>query len=235
MYRDLPHPEADDNAILIMYGWCGECVPRQDQRCVVSGIHLGAKVEEHIHWLRLLQQPIGARDSYTQGFLKSNRIDSTLIGCATLTLNRYNGPRTGRLAIDVMEQPGAVALSNRIVNLTWADQWQLAAQRLEQLRKASIVYTSRLHIVLPCLAFGTPVVFPLADYENIRGKERLTIFDSLGCDYDVPMQMDVSDWADRYHRFLSESLQMPLRPSDSAAMPTPFGSYWLQHVNLSGL
>jgi hypothetical protein len=55
----------------------------------------------------------------------------------------------------------------------------LAVQRLQQLRTAELAYTNRLHVILPCLAFGIPVVFNLADLNSVFSKERLTILASL--------------------------------------------------------
>jgi hypothetical protein len=221
VYRDLPFPEADDDTVLVVYGWLGGWIPDQTPRCVISGIHLGWKRDSYVAWLQRLQQPIGARDPDTQRLLTANQLDSTMIGCATLTLDRYNGPRTGRLSIDVEPRAGTVALTNRIVEQSWSNQWQLAAHRLEQLRTAAVVYTSRLHVVLPCLAFGTPGVFPREEYEKVRGKGRLTLLEHLGFEYDVPVQIDVSAWADRYCRFLSEGLQAPLQPATQPRMPIP--------------
>jgi hypothetical protein len=230
VYRDLPHPEADDDSVLIVYGWCGWFLPQSTQQCLVSGIHVGVKHEEHVNWLRCVRQPIGVRDPYTHNLLRANRIASTIVGCATLTLPRYRGPRTGRLSVNV-SVPGTTPLTNTIANLSWADEWRLAIHRLDELRRAEVVYTNRLHVLLPCLAFGTPVVFPLAAYEGIDGKERLTLFEALGCEFDVAMQLDVGDWAERYCRFLSEGLHEALLPTDGPTMPTPLGGYSLPYVD----
>ncbi len=234
VYRDLPHPEADDDSVLIVYGWCGGVMPQPTQQCLFSGIQIGVKHEKCINWLRCVSQPIGVRDPYTHNLLRANRIASTIVGCATLTLPRYCGPRAGRLSVNV-SVPGTTLLTNAIANLSWTDQWRLAIHRLDELRRAEVVYTSRLHVLLPCLAFGTPVVFPLAAYEGTGEKERLTLFDALGCEFDVAMQLDVSDWAERYCRFLSEGLHVALLPTDGPTMPKPVGSYSLPSVDASRL
>ena len=72
------------------------------------------------------------------------------------------------MAVDAVA-PGAEAVSNQIPNLDCPTQWEMAVALLDRLRRAEVVYTSRLHIALPCLAFGTPVVFPAAALRRAAG------------------------------------------------------------------
>jgi hypothetical protein len=54
-------------------------------------------------------------------------------------------------------------------------RWQRALERLKLYSEASLVITSRLHCALPCVAFGTPVLFL---HRNMKSDCR---FDSLLC------------------------------------------------------
>lgn len=67
-----------------------------------------------------------------------------------------------------------------VIGLQLADQW------LKRLCNAKLVVTSRIHVALPCLAMGTPVIFVNADFRKESDKCRfgglLDLFNRL--DYD---------------------------------------------------
>jgi len=104
--------------------------------------------------------------------------------------------------------------------MSWPEQWAAAVERLDQLRKAEIVYTNRLHVVLPCLAFGTPVVFPLDEFDHVENKQRLSLLGELGFVFDQPVTLDLSQWAGAYRLFLESRIEA-LGEYESAAMPIP--------------
>ena len=143
-----------------------------------------------------------------------------MIGCATLTFERYRGVRNGRYSVDAGCPDGTVQLSNSIGAISWTEQWNLAVGQLDLLRRAELVYTTRLHIALPCLAFGTPVIFPLQKLTNISAKERFTLLNALPFCYDEAVEADVSDIARRYVQFLENAVGA-LRPCSSPQMPLP--------------
>lgn len=216
--RDLPFPNLYPEAPFVVNGWLGWGEPRTPNPCVFAGVHLGQNEPAYISWMRSGFKPVGARDSYTLGLLKSHRIAAELVGCATLTLPRYEGPRQGRYSIDVDPEPGTRALSSDIPRLSWTQEWEVGLERLETLQKAEIIYSSRIHVVLPCLAFGTPVVFPTRRFASLFDKTRLCILHDIGFRYDQPMQLDVSAIADRFKAFLSGFLDFPL---ETANWPPP--------------
>ena len=162
--------------------------------------------------------PVGARDSYTMGLLKSHGIPAELVGCATLTLPEYNGPRQGKYSIDVDPEPGTRVLSSDIPRLSWLEEWELGLRRLEILQKAEIVYSSRIHVILPCLAFGTPVVFPSRGFVSLFDKTRLSLLHDIGFRYDQPFRMDVGSFASHFRSFLSSFLDFPL---EAGSWPPP--------------
>jgi hypothetical protein len=216
--RDLPFPNLYPEAPFVVNGWLGWGEPRTANPCVFAGVHLGHKEPEYIAWMREGLKPVGARDSYTLGLLKSHGVEAELVGCATLTLPRYEGPRKGRYSIDVDREPDTVVLTSEIPRLTWAEEWETALRRLELLRKAEIVYSSRIHVILPCLAFGTPVAFPTRSFKGLFDKSRLGILHDIGFVYDRPVQLDVSQVAARFKAFLGGFLNFPL---EEGSWPPP--------------
>lgn len=216
-YRDTPLPALNEDMSFIANGWLGKCTLQRDVNCVFAGVHVSSSELDWIGRMRDSKLPIGVRDPYTASLLKACNVPHVLVGCATLTFEHYTGPRKGRYSIDVKERPGTDFLTNDIGGASWTDQWMLAVQRLQLLRTAELVYTNRLHVILPCLAFGTPVVFNLADLNSVSAKERLTILPNLGFVFDEEVILDVSSFADSYRAFLSDMLCRPC--NDSPAIP----------------
>jgi Glycosyl transferase family 2/Polysaccharide pyruvyl transferase len=222
VYRDAPVPDAYADTPFVVNGWLGWQAPANEQNCFFAGIHLGEREPEFISWIRKSSAPAGARDDYTAGLLASHRVASEVVGCPTLTFRRYTGKRSGRYSVDVFPVAGTQYETSVIpTDLPWPEQWTLALERLDQLRKAEIVYTRRLHVILPCLAFGTPVVFPSKELRDIFDKSRLSILHWLGFPYDEVVQMDVSGVAERYVQFLSRILDRRIDPVERPEMPAP--------------
>ncbi len=219
VYRDGPHSRARSDVPFAVNGWLGWGSPPAVKDCIFAGVHLGENEVEYANWIRQGRHPAGARDSYSTGLLRSSRVDAVNIGCATLTLEPYRGRRKGRYCVDVGELPGTESFTQSIKNISWKQQWDLAADRLDQLRKAEIVYTSRLHVALPCLAFGTPVHFPLAAFRGAFQKQRLILLTDLGLPFDADIRMDVSPVATRFEKFLRAATDV--KPVRRPAMPEP--------------
>jgi hypothetical protein len=85
---------------------------------------------------------------------------------------------------------------------------------LELLKSAELVYTNRLHVALPCLAFGTPVIVTEVDRIGAPQQERFTVLDEIGFQYGAACTMDVSRYADEYANFVAGALNMNVRVSD---------------------
>lgn len=115
--------------------------------------------------------PIGARDTQTLDFFEKNGLDAYFSGCITLTLQRDPDipKKDFILAVDV---PKAVVekmreTTNReIIELTvyhfpflrTKERFAVAEYMLALYQSAHAVVTTRLHCLLPSLAFETPVL-----------------------------------------------------------------------------
>ena len=131
--------------------------------------------------------PIGARDTYTLDFFKKNDVPSFFSGCMTLFMqNPSMGlPRNNNIyKCDVFLQdttfenllPKNIAQS--LIKVTHAidakmDKYKKFIEgynRILMYSQAKLVITARIHVALPCVAIGTPVIFldHKAIWANIR-------------------------------------------------------------------
>jgi hypothetical protein len=197
----------DPDGLFVVNGWLGREPYWTTSSAVFAGVFLSPGAPRHADWVAKCDNPpIGARDPFTYETLARKGVPVELIGCATMTLPRFTGPRSGELHVD---DDTPCCMTNSIpFDMPWLDQLILAECRLDQLQRAAVVYTKRLHIALPCLAFGTRVVWSKSgDHAN----ERFSILDALN--------EDSSAWGDRYRQFLCRALSNA-RPSCAASMPS---------------
>ncbi len=134
--------------------------------------------------------PVGCRDLATLELMKSVGVPCYLSNCLTLGLKRWlaqveNGPV---LAVDVPKgtklPEGCQLLSHHgPMSSHPVHMRPLTISRLEAYQAASLVVTSRLHVALPCLAFGTPLMFVVPQPDDPR----------LGCLKELIPFIDVSE------------------------------------------
>ena len=205
-----PGEEMAAQAPLVINGWLGRS-PVYGPKTIYAGVFVSSHMPAQYAAIeRCVNPPIGARDPVTASNLARRSVSAELIGCSTLTLPRFNGARTGILHVDD-DTPNC--LTNWIPPETsWFDQWQMTIERIEALKHARLVYTQRLHIVLPCLALGTPVAWRRNGDE---ANERFSLLDCMNVPEGVEVEsFDVSAWAARYRRFLSAKLRITLVDRD---------------------
>lgn len=134
---------------------------------------------------------VGCRDNHTLNIMKKLNVNSYLSRCLTLSLNKdkYLSPNlldNEILFVDVPEDYVSdlnkkikkIYKTYKINKLTHKisetelshDRFNLGRKHLRFFCNAKLVITTRLHVALPCLAFGTPVIFLLDDndYNNSR-------------------------------------------------------------------
>lgn len=220
-FRDRDNPEGvggrpgEDSDTHICNGYLDHrWTPQPARTTIFAGVHMADK--EAVEKFRSVRVNdaftfVGARDPYTADVLSKASIRAETIGCATLTFPRYHGPREGVLAIDVGmdRQPrvpkGATYLTNALhESIPWVQQWRQASELLERLRTAEEVYTNRLHVLLPCLAFGTPVrIF------SMLHDPRFSIARELGVQYgklQILPQIAVTAMANRFREYVAENV-----------------------------
>jgi hypothetical protein len=217
-------PDAPADRTLVLNGMLDKDAPPRAgaPRCVLAGVsgpHF--RKQAYLRWMKAAGHPVGARDRETVSALTAAGIPTSLTGCATLTLPRYDGPRKGVYSVDC-PGPGQALTHTISRELGVASQWAQALDLLERYRTAEAVHTSRLHVALPCLAFGTPVW--IADPR--RGAwhpHRFSLLDELGVPYETLTTADIAPMARRFESFLAAQLghaiepgepKMPLLPPD---------------------
>ncbi len=206
--------EAQEDRLLIFNGLLDkDRPPIHDVRCLfagVSGPHFRGK--EYERWMANSPYPIGARDPSTLKQMQSAGLRSVLIGCATLTLPRYDGPRGGVYSVDC-SGPGQRLTHHISRRDSVSSQWDWAMNALAKYRTAEAVYTSRLHAALPCLAYGTPV-WIANPHRGAWQPRRFGILEEMGLPYETLVTADVSPWAQRYIEFLQTHLSKRIESGD---------------------
>ncbi len=215
-----------DDAFWVVNGWLGNnAIPpvTRAARTLFAGVYVAQ--EHNLEWLARSPFPVGSRDPSTHTLLQKAGLATEMIGCPSLTFPRYEGIRSGSYAVDV-EHPeipsSAITMTHDIwLDVPWPEQWRGACQALEYYRTAELVYTTRLHVVLPCLAFGTPVVFfppaPPRVYPDDRVDERLSLLQALKVPYGEVVEMDITPFANSYRAFLERHLKIAI--NDESVFP----------------
>ena len=117
-------------------------------------------------WAKESPWPVGARDPATAAFLRSHGVNAEVVGCPTILLQRpephtVEWARTAVVSVDMPkgQEVGEPCESQwmRKVPGNFKTAWKLAKFKLACIANYGEVHTTRLHIALPCLAFGTPV------------------------------------------------------------------------------
>lgn len=121
---------------------------------------------------------VGCRDSFTLDNSHKVKLQAIMTGCVTITLEpKQNEQKTENiLFIDSIHKntdPTKTFTQRISKDLNWEDQLILAQERLNILSTAALVHTKRLHILLPCIAMGVPVVL---DTTKVHHPERLSFF-----------------------------------------------------------
>lgn len=134
--------------------------------------------------------PIYTRDEHTEQKLSS--VGAKFLGCLTMTLeNDMQGDRDGIYIVDVESSlygkipDHIIGSAQRLTHVSYTkgitQRLGEAQDLLDRYKRAKLVITSRLHCILPCLAFDTPVILMLSTWQNdprFEGLSQLmTIYD----------------------------------------------------------
>ncbi len=132
--------------------------------------------------LYLEQKEIGCRDLTTLRLLEEKGVNAYFSGCLTLTLKNNSKKRSDKIYIvdipDSVKKIIPEEIKNKakyishLVNEKSKNnsryKFYLAKKTLKKYAEAKLVITSRLHCALPCLAYGTPVIFIHKDLNDPR-------------------------------------------------------------------
>lgn len=193
----------NERSLLIFNAWTNEFIDfsklkEVDEKLILS-VHIAdyiqrngklLGVEKQVSDLRDLGQKIGARDTYTENKLNESGISTFFSGCMTLTLkSKYNGIRNNIVLCDIQKYKEIRKMipDNLLKNAKethhdfqepnsydFKSKMNMAIQYLQMYESAKLVVTTRLHCALPCIAFGTPVIFIIKkDDPRIQGMSHL--------------------------------------------------------------
>lgn len=159
----LQHAKAwKSDTILVLSGWFGPGIglwpPSGSYKRAYVGFHA-----DNADIVRHLGLPIGCRDKHTMALCRKHKKEHWLSWCTTLSLER---PRVKRTNETIVAGPVDWPLPHRKIDpvndehAKWnQDQRRRAAlELLKVYASAGLVVTNKLHAMLPCIAFGTPVV-----------------------------------------------------------------------------
>ncbi|MCC8108160.1 MAG: polysaccharide pyruvyl transferase family protein [Planctomycetes bacterium] len=172
------------------FPWSRSIIP------VFIGFHLSTHrstrelfIRHGYHNLFAPYEPIGCRDRDTVAFLESFGVQAYFSGCLTLTFDkRPTTPKDGRVyAVDLHEKivdalPPSIrrdadfSLTHKFSFSAYpippdeVAQFEQAARNIlaTYRESASLVITSRIHVAMPCIAMGIPVVFITRDVGDER-------------------------------------------------------------------
>ncbi len=139
--------------------------------------------------------PIGCRDQTTKEAFDAIGVPSYFSGCLTLTLPQSSKPRTDEIVfvdpfgpfpftnyqpdlwykIPKAIRRNATRLTHLNCSSNLEKRFTIARNNLSIYQTASLVITSRLHVALPCIAFGTDVILISTNHRDYRlkGYEKL--------------------------------------------------------------
>jgi hypothetical protein len=158
VYRDfLNYYKPLENELLIING----CVDNDrystdSSDTLFIGIH--GTSDKTTKCIKKSKHPVGVRDMYTKDILTKESINCYFSACPTLGFNRYNGIRKGITCGDCNINSDSYKFSHICYGLFPEEQNKIARKLLDVYESSEIVYTSKLHCALPCIAFGTPLI-----------------------------------------------------------------------------
>ena len=154
--------------------------------------------KENINYFRK-HEPIGCRDKQTKELLEFHGVKAYFSGCATLTYqNKFTARNNKILCVDPLfniypysygkniykslipkslhEDMEYVEHKRYELDKTNDQRFNDAEELIKRYSQAKVVITSRIHVALPCLALGTPVIFLDVGYSSKNQRNR---FDGL--------------------------------------------------------
>lgn len=120
-----------------------------------------------------LQEPIGCRDRSTAQYLANKGVNSYFSGCLTLTLDNIHKSQKGNAEynVDIPSTGRSKYITHQkrtYASMNYVRRIPIAQTLLDGYASAKLVTTNRVHVMLPCLAYGTKVNFIIKKQNDPR-------------------------------------------------------------------
>jgi len=150
---------------MIINGWHRHRREKLPTEAIYIGLHSDYVMMKYIKKNTL----IGCRDPFTvEQVSKISGLKSLLTGCATSTIPLYTGERKGEVIYMHEDKETGI--------IPFEEQIEIARNLINELKTKELVTTNRLHIALPCIALGTPVIIKKREFQP----ERFSMFETSG-------------------------------------------------------
>ena len=178
-------------------------------------------IASHIDYFKS-HEPIGCRDLHTVDLLQKNGVSAYFSGCLTLTLKNNFSSRNDNILVvdshvlceDLYKKIIPEHIRKRAIHIHQAvnkhlshdEKMKLAQDLLNKYMQAKLVITSRLHTVLPCLAFRTPVIFLHNDLHDVRFSGLLKFLKAYthGDHLDIDIENHHNTYTSEFYEIVSE-------------------------------
>lgn len=194
-------PLKNELVTTIMNGWYVHDVTSLPPSPFINPLVISAHFTDHLlkekpeyfdeYFLSFMRkvQPIGLRDDLVKQYLDEANIENYFSGCLTLTIKPFkNLKKIDRICVvdvdgEILNKIKKTAKCEIIeethnlnpslnCTLTFEERMKNVEEKLKKYQSSRLVITSRLHVALPCLSIGVPVLL-IYDDSNIDVCNRL--------------------------------------------------------------
>jgi hypothetical protein len=140
---------------MLINGWHRNQNEPLPPKAIFCGIHADREKVSNIDHKCL----IGCRDTWTySNCQQSQKTQSLITGCVTI-----NFPLSTQIKKNTLFIHSKYSEKNNYCQyipkyISWSRQLELAQHRIDIISRAELVHTKKLHVLLPCIAMGIPVI-----------------------------------------------------------------------------
>ena len=194
-------PMKNELVTTIMSGWYNHDVTELPPSPFLNTLIISAHFTDHLknempeyfddYFLKYLKEhePVGLRDDLVKKYLDNRKIQNYFSGCLALTIRPFSNTKTNNkiCLIDVdddiyerLKKKTNYSIDrdthdlNPKINskLTFEERMNNVENKLKKYQSYRLIITSRLHVALPCLSIGVPVLL-IYNESNLDVKNRL--------------------------------------------------------------
>lgn len=191
--ENITNYKSDKKTKLIMNAWYmwrpQNFPPSSDILPLLISMHINKNIRKNFLTKKtkeflIKNGPVGCRDKSTMEYLLQNNIPAYFSGCLTLTLepNKNIKREDYILTVDLPEKiveqikqktnRPVYNLSREIIPNKIEKRIEVAKTMLYLYHSAHLVISSMLHVCMPCLALGTPVIMLDTNDDHLRNDGR---------------------------------------------------------------